>query len=187
MKHTKAATRHTHLLHEFTLRPQLSTPQRTGTEACIRTWLINYRLLGNLLLGSKQWLHHWHYKKKKKGTHKPLRAWWERNVQASRKDTATCKWDFPSFHFNDKAGRIIILKSSSFDGVTHPWLWCKIHLVWMCLSFLRWKRRPQFSFWPEEQRKRNERCYNHTIITHTGSLNAACQDFSFLSLGLILV
>lgn len=69
VKHTHSS-RH-HFLHEFTLWPQLST-QRAGTEACVRAWLINYHLLGNLLLGSKQWLHRWQYQEKK--THKPLLA-----------------------------------------------------------------------------------------------------------------
>lgn len=65
MKHTSH-----HFLHEFTLWPQLST-QWAGTEACVRAWLINYRLLGNLLLGSKQWLHRWLYEKKPKKPQAP--------------------------------------------------------------------------------------------------------------------
>lgn len=56
--------------------PQLST-QWAGTEGCIRAWLINYRLLGNILLGSKQWLHRWQLPRKRK-THGPLCALWER-------------------------------------------------------------------------------------------------------------
>lgn len=69
-----------HFLHEFTLWPQLST-QWAGTEGCVRAWLINYRLLGNVLLGSKQWLHRWHLSR-----HLPLL----RLKQAPRNCMATC-------------------------------------------------------------------------------------------------
>lgn len=122
-----------HFLHEFTLWPQLST-QWAGTEGCVRAWLINYRLLGNVLLGSKQWLHRWHLSR-----HSPI-LWpkQEGNVQAPRNCTATCKWE-----------------SKGDRNQTHLRLWCEVHLVWIYLSSLRWKRRPEFSFWPAEQRKNN--------------------------------
>lgn len=45
----RASNTSNHFLHEVTLWLQLST-QWAGTEGSVRTWLINYHLLGNLLL-----------------------------------------------------------------------------------------------------------------------------------------
>lgn len=91
-----------------------------------------------------------------------------------------------NFYLNDRVGRSNFKSSSPtfrFDVDTHPWLWCKIHLVRMCPPFLGWKRRPQFSFWPDEQKKEKKvwKMLKPHLNSRRSGLRATCLNIFFLS------
>lgn len=78
-------------------RSALSTQRLDG--AYVRAWLINYHLLGNLLLGSKQWPHHW-----QQLTPTILCGRMGMNMWLSSKCMATCRNGFQGFHKNKGVG-----------------------------------------------------------------------------------